>query len=407
MKYKAIEKLISSYEYILLVGIVSVLFLAQPFLAFVLLVMVCLQITDKQFGHLFLIALFGSCYLGLINVTKLPDSDYISYLNWFSNAQLLPLREFLLLNTREPLYYLGLHMIANFPYTSEQLFVFTSTVISYFIFLLGVIRLSIFLDLRYTVIIIFTVALIFFAPLFSLSAHLMRQFIAASLVILFFSEFVITAKKNWFILLAAILIHYSVIIFLPIALMKKNEKFSSGLSIVAYLSLLPVVYFASRIFAYLFEGVPVLGFVFSRIAANEGHDLGHLSVVAILFSIAMLFISLMNLNSSKHSVQMKGYKQIWVINVGAFCMGLIVLVANMQSELTEIATRFYFYLYFFMGLTIPILMVSRRKPLLLSVYMLALSIPYFFYKSQFGEWQFASLKDLLISPSWQLWIYRV
>ena len=385
----------------------SLLFIAQPFFAFSLLVVVGLMKGAKPPGYIYMTAFFGACYLGLVNVTKFPDSDLATYLEWYASAQDFSLPAFLAIYSREPLYWIYLHTIANLPFESEQLFVFASTVISYLIFIFAVVRLSLGFRLDARVITGLIVAMMFFAPLFSLSAHLMRQFIAASLVILFFSESLLYAKRYWWILIVAILVHYSAILFLPLAMIKKIDRVSSGFGVFLYLSLLPILYFFSKGAASLFADMPVIGFVLNRMAAEGGAELEHLSYVSIFFAIATITLSISTLMALRRlentSVSIYG----WQINVAVIILGVIVLTASMLDETTEIATRFFFYMYFLIGLVLPIYAALNRKQMILIIPLLALLIPYFFYNLQFGAWQYASLIELISFSAWELWSYRV
>lgn len=383
------------------------LFFVQPFLALSLLVVVSLIEGEKSPGIVYIIAFFGACYLGLVNITKFPDSDFAKYLEWYASAQDFSLPAFLAIFSREPVYWIYLHTIANLPFASEQLFVFASTVVSYLIFIFAVIRVSLSLRLSIRVVTCIAVALMFFAPLFSLSAHLMRQFIAASLVILFFSESLLLGRRYWWMLIVAILVHYSAILFLPLALMKKFDRVSSGIGVFLYLSALPILYFLSKGAASLFTDMPVVGFVFNRVAAEGGAELEHLSYVSIFFAVATITLSISNLMASWRMGSTALSNHGWRINVTVIILGVIVLVSNLLEGTTEIATRFYFYMYFLLGLVLPMFVATHRRLAMLIFPLLALLIPYFFYNSQFGAWKYASLIELISMPAWELWGYRV
>lgn len=383
------------------------LFIIQPFFAFTLLLIVGLMMGAKSPEFIYMIAFFGVCYLGLVNVTKFPDGDFIKYLEWYASAQDFSLPAFLAIYSREPIYWIFLHTIANLPFSSEQLFVFASTSISYLIFIFAVVRLSLSLGLNVRVITGIVVALMFFAPLFSLSAHLMRQFIAASLVILFFSEYFLSGKQYWWILIVAVLVHYSAILFLPLAMIKKIDRVSSGIGVSLYLSVLPILYILSKSGASLFADIPVIGFVFNRVAAEEGAELEHMSFVAVIFVVITVALSISNLITSRRFSNSLASINGWRINVAVVILGVIVLLANMVDGAAEIATRFFFYIYFFIGLVLPMFVASHRKLMLMIVPSLAFLIAHFFYNSQFGAWQYASLLELISLPAWELWSYRV
>lgn len=390
-------------DFCALITIVFLLFVLQPFLTLFLMVFLGLTkgFTSRKF--VYLIAFLGSCYLGLINTTKLPDSDLLNYLDWYRTAQNFPLVDYLIINFREPLYFVSLYGIANIPSSSPQLFIFFSTLVSYFIFLIAIIRTSIHLGLREKLIIGLILLFLFFAPLFSLSAHLMRQFLAATIVVLFLSEYIISGKRKWLILFLAVLVHYSSIIFIPIVFLKKIRMFSYNISLVLCLTALALMYFIAKGATPLFADIPVLGFVFDRISAEDGAELEALSLSAISFAFISAFISFLNMRYIRRPV---ACDELWVINIGVIVIVVIALLANMQTQLSEIAHRFFFYLYFLLGLTLPMYMASRKNSARFLLTVLLIAIPFFVYKLQFGEWEYAPLNTLLFAPSWLLWPYR-
>jgi hypothetical protein len=397
------DKALTKLDFYALTIVVLLLFIFQPFLTLSIIIFLGLTKEILPSKFIYLIAFLGSCYLGLINITKFPDSDLLNYLDWYRVAQNSFLVDYLLINSREPLYFIGLYGIANFPFSSPQLFIFLSTVVSYFIFLIAVIRISIYLGLRDRLIIGLIISFLFFAPLFSLSAHLMRQFLAATIVVLFFSEYIISGKRKWLILFLAILIHYSSILFIPIVFLKKIRSFSSNISLTLCLITLPLMYFFGKVATPLFSEIPVLGFVFDRIAADDGAELETLSLAAISFGFITAIISFLNMRGIRRPVVSNG---LWVINIGVIVIVVIALVANTQTQLSEIALRFFFYLYFLFGLTLPIYIASRKNSVRFLSAILLIEIPFFVYKLQFGEWEYAPLNTLLFTPSWLLWPYH-
>jgi hypothetical protein len=160
--------------------------------------------------------------------------------------------------------------------------------------------------------------------------------------------------------------------------------------------------------ASLFADAPVLGFVFQRVAAEGGAELGHLSVASIFFTIVMLTLSISNLMdlSRVQNIEPASIRR-WRISAVVIILGVIVLVANLLDETTEIALRYFFYMYFFMGLVFPIFAARHRKYIILVIPLLILWIPIFFYNLQFGIWSYSSMFNLMFLPSWDLWSYRL
>ncbi len=393
--------------YLQLFFFILVFFIFQPFLSFVLLSVIGLKTCVKCPRVIYLIAFFGACFLGLVNTTKLPESDQILYFEWYLSAQEQSLPVFLGIYSREPLYYIYLHTIANIPYSSKELFIFVSTIISYSAFMVAVVRTSNRVGLNGRATISIVIALLFFAQPFSLSAHIMRQFVAASLVILFFSERLCSGKNRWWILIAAIFLHYSAFIFVPLAMIKSNKNISSFLNLSLYLCALPIVYFVARSVAYLFSDVPVLGFIFDRVTAEEGADMDRLSYAATIFVIFTVALSFLNLRLSNPLVNAPDSSERWGANAAIIILGVIVLGADFGEGTAEIATRFLYYLYFFVGLSLPNFVALRPKAILPILPICVFSFLYFFFNLQFGIWKYAPLTKLLFAPSWELFAYSV
>jgi len=388
------------------ISLLLLAFIIQPFLGMLVVIATNTYLGRFKSKDFLLIALVCSCYLGLLNLTKLPDSDYISYLEMYSTSRAIPLGEFLLLFSREPVYYIYLHSIANLPFSSAQLFVFLSTALTYLISLVALIRTCKIVGLPGSFVTSFILCFVFFAPLFSLSAHVMRQFFSASLVLLFFSELLLLGVRRWWLLAIAVLMHYSALFFALVAIIKKSKVIPSHFLALMYLGLLPMIYIFARSAADTFSNIPLLGYVFKMAGRDEGHPLEHLSLVAVVFVIIAIVISIANLKF-KYNDRLKLISERgWGLHVGTIMLGIVVLISNSITGGTEIAGRFFFYEYFLIALILPLFVAAHpySKPFFALAPLLL--IPYFFFNMQHGTWDYAPFFDLITSPSWVLWSYR-
>lgn len=344
-----------------------------------------------------------SLYLALVNATKFPDSDMANYLQSFVDAQQLDLVTYLQLNTREPLYYLSLYGVSRLPGADAKLYIFLSTFIPYLIYGSAVLRLGAALHVDRKSLLSLLIFLFFIPQLFSLSAHLLRQFLAASLVMLFLSDYAVIGRRRWGVGMLGVMIHYST---MPLVLQTFLQPFRgrSGVSnAVFYVVALFVVYTLAVQVAPIFLDVPVLGMVFGRIANGKGADLQPLTLPALVtvFSLlGMSFFCLANNNGKILGVQG------WPVLFCTVIVCVIVLISSTQPTLSEIALRYFFYLYFLSGLVLVVLML--RIPMIGTiVHALALlSLPMFFYKLAYGEWAFAPVELLLFESAWMLWGYQ-
>ena len=178
------------------------------------------------------------------------------------------------------------------------------------------------------------------------------------------------------------------------------------MSVLLWLPVLPLTYLALRGIAFAFQNVPIIGLVFQRIIAEDGYELEQLSGAVIFFTVGLIATSIGSMISTIPSDDRvdSGYR--WNLEVTVIILGLFVLGANVAPGASEIATRFFFYSYFFIGLIIPIFVASYRQQVAPMLFLAFSSSIYFFYTIQSGIWEYAPLSKLLIAPAWELWSYR-
>ncbi|MBI3382863.1 MAG: hypothetical protein HY019_12730 [Aquabacterium sp.] len=382
--------------------VVGLGFLAQPFLTFIVVLLLALLSKDRNDRGLLVVIIVGALYLSLVNLTKLPESDMVNYLEVFDNAQQLDLTSYLLLNAREPLYYVSLYGLANLPNVDGRLYIFMSTFFPYFLLGSAVLRLGVALHLERRAILSLLVFLLFFGQLFSLSAHLCRQFLASSLVMVFLVDYSISGRRRWGIGLLGVMMHYSALPLLLLCFVRPLRRFSSGVSVLFHAFVLLSFYALVSKVAPLLLGVPLIGIVFNRLANGEGAQLDALDLTALIFAASMLFMSLLDLIRGGAFVpRVKGWSVLLCIVV----VSVAVVLASVQPSLSEIALRYFFYLYFLLGLALAFWM-ARWLLVRWGVYGLALfALPLFFYKVSHGRWAYAPIQSLLFDPAWSLWAY--
>ena len=120
----------------LLTGVfLFICFLVQPFFTLMFSVIIVLFLNTKSSFHVYVIAILGALYLGLVNLTKIPESDLIYYLDAFNQAKILSLTEYFIVHTREPLYSALVYIMSNISFLNDRHFLIASTFIPYVIFL--------------------------------------------------------------------------------------------------------------------------------------------------------------------------------------------------------------------------------------------------------------------------------
>lgn len=379
--------------------VLLIIFAVNPLLGLICGAFYFYQKKELLSTDVLIMATLGAAFLGLINTTKSPDSDLTTYMVWYGAADDYGLFEYLLIFTREPLYYIWMYFISYVTLGSELAFIFISTFLPYFLILLNIARIGKFLSLCNQVIILILLCFIFFGPLFSLSAHLMRQFLAGALVFTFYTSWIVSGRRPWWLLILAALMHYSALIFLVFSVVQPLRRLGSLFS----LFFAAFIFFVAFVFLKMVSGslssLPALGLIFSRIAAEEGADIGHLSLISIAFVIFLTIVSIAVIQSKI----ILNKKNLFNVCATVILIALIALVANMHGGTVEIAKRYYFYEYFLAALIFPLLVYISNSKKLISITALAFVVPQFFINLEIGVWGYMSLPTLFLLPSWLVW----
>jgi hypothetical protein len=79
-----------------------------------------------------------SIYLGLINVTKVPESDLINYYEYFFLVEDFPFLTYILLVGKEPVFFIFNYIIYYLTNGSIHFYILITTIIAYTFFFLAI-----------------------------------------------------------------------------------------------------------------------------------------------------------------------------------------------------------------------------------------------------------------------------
>lgn len=372
-------------------------FLVQPLLFVLLAAMYGAFVRRPPRSFFALLVALLAVYLGLINSTKVPESDLEVYLDWFRQAQGMSLWALLASVGKEPLYFAFLHTVASLPFSSEAFFVFISTLLGYGVYLGAVARLGLAMRLPPRALTALIVGLAFFAPNFAISAHLMRQFLAGALVVHFFTERALTGRARWWVLGVAALVHSSAALFVPLALVRTLWR----------LPLLPrlilgggLFYLASELLQgdrRFLEDVPFVGYLLVRAFQDQYFALAQLGTLPIVVVLVVTALSLYGVYASRtppapREVSMRE------LFVSTILLGATVLVVNGSEATAELAVRFYFYIYFLAGPVLAATVFLGRLRAVAAAVLLVLAPVHFFWSLSESVWKYAPVGDLMVRP---------
>lgn len=308
-------------------------FLLSPLISFIFVIVNILK-SKAYSGHFFSI-LIVSVFLSLINSVKKIESDLLIYLKQFELSLELTYFEYIFVNIKDPIFYSFSYVFYHFISTDFQLYIFLLSFFSYCFLLLSIFNFSrwIGLDHKFSLLSLLFAAL--FPQLFSISAHLLRQFFALSVGFYALSTYFLYGKKKFgiFLLFISCLIHSSNLLLFSVLFLSFNFKKIIKWSFI----IIPLIVY---VYSVISIDNPLLsGFVRLK-NLDAGAELDSISLIPILLSIALVVINLI-INSIKTLSLNKTIfdRFFYFINIIFF---LFLVLGN-----TELSSRLLFVIYLF------------------------------------------------------------
>ena len=269
------------------------------------------------------------------------------------------------------------------------------TLISYFLLSFSILRMHKALKWGDNSLLLSISVAFLFPTLFSLSAHLVRQFLAASLTCVFLVEYIFYHKNRYLMILAAVLIHTSSIFFLFVFIpfFKRTISLLNTLKFLLFFGLpLSIIFYFSNTIISLFDDVPVISYLISRSLTTDQYvqfDKLGIANFALLFFNA--FITFIAANSKKTPIKASLFP-LFFMN---FFL-LILIIINFNN--TEIALRFSFYGYFLLPFSLYFIMnfFSKKISLIIALSVLCILVALFIYNLYFGRWTYINIEKLFL-----------
>jgi len=333
-------------------------------------------------------------YLGFINGSKVPESDLIYYIQNYSNAGKFPFWTYILIHHKEPGFFIYNYITYYLFFGNVTLYLIVTTFISYILLFVAVYKYYHKIYNKSKVIIFSILIVAFFPQLFSLSAQIMRQFMAGAILVYAMVQKFFYGKKAWYYLLLAALIHSSVIFFIPFIYFKLLEKrFSFKLIFILTILAFIIKQTISPFTAWLLNklGYNFLTYVFVRASEGTISNLKPISLLGLLTLAILVVISVwyqfFYTNDLKYKNSFIHFNNIFLV---------LVLFVLASFSMVELSKRFFFFSYFFLPFIFPLFFTTDKVEYkaLRTVFLVSFFL-FFVYRLQFGTWQYASLPQLL------------
>ena len=343
-------------------------------------------------------------YLGLINITKIPESDLINYYERFLMVKEYDFFSYILIMGKEPFFSIYNYLLYYLTNGNAQILILLSTAISYWFVLNAIFIYYKVLKANDSILMFAIVITVFFPQLFSLSAHLIRQFMAASILLYAYVQKFVLQKKVWYYLLTAAFIHSTALLFIPLIYFKPLRIIFKLHTILIIALILVVVSFGlpfiSSVILHLF-GRNIITYVFSRVT-NADHPLEPLSLLSFLVLGISVFIVLVLQYSSTGKKLTNNFPGLVQLS-NIFLFYAFFILANIKTP--EISVRFFFYTYFFFPLLVPLFFTFiKNNTQILRASFSFIMILFFIYRLEYGTWQYATLNELLLGSTLSFFI---
>lgn len=364
---------------------------------------------EKLFNlFVFLLAIF----LTFINITKIPENDLHFHGLQYLLAKEVEFFEYLTRIGKEPIGYAFNYIMYYLTGGSVKIWVLTFSFISYFLFFKAIQKFFLYIKAPKSLLILGLILGAFFPQLFSLSAHLIRQFIASSIFIYFAVDKIFYKKNRWWLVVIGVLTHSSSIILYALVFFKflgnfKKYKFLN-------FALLFVLIFYQNI-ARLLKGFlgginGTLDYILKRTSQDTTFDFGEFQLMNFILMFIMILVVVtskqitgkmyedkMKLLFNKIGIDVCSKRKEVEKNLRFFfsimiMLSVFILINIKQSELSN---RLFFYVFFYFPFVIPLALLRFKQKGLISYCLSILFIVYFIYRLENGVWTYASLRELV------------
>lgn len=364
------------------------IFILNPFCGTMILWLFYLLDSNQNKSYTLLVVLM-SAMATFINLTKVPENDLYYHTGDYLMAGNLDYFPYLAYKTKEPFFYSFNYFCYHLTNGSVKVWLFILSFVSYLFMLLATVKILTKLKATKSQILLGIIVAVFFPQLFSLSAHLLRQFVAGAIFVYFAVDFIYYKQKKWWLPVLGFLIHSSSIILFPLVFFKKLGNFKNHFSINAFLLVVLLSYqMVAALLLKVIGGGGFLGRLLQRGSADTTFDLGEFNVVNYILMLFMWFVAFIILKR-KDGYESENRHFVSII----FALSIFIIVNIQQSELSA---RMFFYLFFFFPLMLALLFTKKVKGYKELNFMISiLFIVFFIYRLSHGTWTYAPLSSLL------------
>ncbi len=372
--------------------LLSLILFISPFLCIVISTYLLKENYNNSFYSKILFFVISLCF-GYLNTLKTIESDLVNYLHYFNVSQKYNLLDYLYVigEGKEYLYFLFTYISYYLFQGNFNLFLIFFTGISYFLVLYSIRILDQNLKLGIQSYFLAIIIFILFPNIFSISSHLMRQFLASSFIIVFIVKNTFEGNvKSLPYFIIAILVHSSSFLFGILLAPVLNKKISFTKGLLFFVSALAIFYLVTLYSSFL-SNIPVINDPVNRFIKIGTKDaLSKVEPLIYVVSIIILILFYFGIFKNKAIRSLKTKRLFYI---ALFLVTFIVVNYNN----IDITVRFSFYTYFFFPLSFYFFYSTFKiKDIkimsFLNFVFLIIFVFWFRYKINNGAWTYENVE---------------
>lgn len=387
----------SSQNNYIIPSIFVIFFLLNSFLSLIYLTVLLLGSKTYRQKYIIFWGFLVIFFISLYNATKLPENDLEWYVDFYLMAGRISFVDYigLLTGGKEILYQCFVYFIYWVGGDNEKIFIFVISLCSYIFLFKALFLLAKTLRLCETEIIFCCFVLFFFPYIYALSVHLVRQFLATSIMLYVICKRICEWKINWWLIIVAILIHTSTVFFVPFIIwgkFKEKVNFKNGVFYLGGIIFLLFMKYIANFILPFFTGT-FLFYLVNKVALGTTYEttlpMLHLfySIILVLIDFGIIYIFSIKYGNDP--------KFVYFFNITFFLL-LFIMVNGDQPEL-QLRYNFNFWL-----LT-PFFFCFFIKAVKINVLLLRISCIFLFlfwnvYNISMSEWNYTCANEYFLYP---------
>lgn len=384
------------YKYNTKVAIIFIflLFLINPICGILLATLFACR--DRDEGFVKALIFLNILYVCALNTTKVPENDMIRYLLHYEYVPINGYKETLMWTgrLRDVLYSSLVYLLYYVTFGNQYLFIFLITFAEYWFMSMAIFKFGKEYHLPKYLIITELLILFFFTQYFGLTFHLVRQVLATCIFFYALTFRSISFRKFLLWSIVSLGIHSSIgvlVVMSILPMMKRRLRLIEIGYLVLFAAFFVVI--ASTFAAFLLDNFEVEGsieYTLSRAAGMEGaaDNTAGMQLTGLVFSVITLILCLIEWGEKSDM------KYPIVINLA---LATALMVIGLTSS-PLIQYRFYFFLYSFFPLLIPLFLRKKIELSKMFCFAMVAFLMVLFYVRLNHVFQFAPVEQALFSP---------